>query len=434
MSSPLPARPRLQHPLLPWLALAAALAAWPLLAQTDFAVAVAAKVCIAIIFALSYNLLLGQGGMLSFGHAIYSGLGAFFTIHALKALNQGQWLWPVSLMPLVGGVAGLTLALLLGWVCTRRAGTTFAMISLGLGELVTACVLMLPAFFGGEAGVSANRVHGDAVLGVDFGSTRQMYGLIAVWTLVCTAAMYGITRTPFGRLANAVRDNPERVGFIGYDTHRLRFQLLVISGFFAGVAGGLAALNDEIVTVEAVGLHASGVVLLMAFIGGAGLFFGPIVGALVVVLLQSVVSTLTPAWPFYFGLLFLLMVVYMPGGLASVVPLTRAHRRLPRWPQRFAAPYAAVLAALGLCATALVLAVESAYRRFGHDDTQPLHLAGLSLDPATPWPWLLAAAGGMLGIWALRVALGRVEQAAAPPPDARVPPDGPAVTPGVVHD
>jgi branched-chain amino acid transport system permease protein len=403
----------LQHPALPWLAFAGVLALLPSAAQSDFSLSVATKAGIAIVFALSYNLLLGQGGMLSFGHAVYSGLGAYFTIHALRSINRGGFELPVSLLPLVGGVAGLGFAVLLGWVSTRRAGTTFAMISLGIAELVAACVLMLPAFFGGEAGVNANRVTGASWLGIDFGSSRQVYGLVALWTFVCTAAMYGITCTPFGRMANAVRDNPERVAFIGYSTHRLRYQLLVIAGFFAGIAGGLGALADEIVTIESVGAHASGVVLLMVFIGGAGVFFGPIIGALIVVLLQSVVATVTPAWPFYFGLLFLAMVVYVPGGLASLVVITRPQRRHPRWLRRLAAPYGRIALAALLLVGAAMFSVESAYRRFGSGDHQPWMLGGLTLDPAGPLPWLLAAALLAAGVVMMRSGVARAGDAAS---------------------
>ena len=112
-----------------------------------------------IIFALSYNMLLGQGGMLSFGHAVYSGLGAYVAVHALNMVGKaGGLALPLPLLPLVGGLAGLAFGVLFGYVTTKRAGTTFAMISLGIGEMVYACVLMLPGFFGGEAGVSTNRV------------------------------------------------------------------------------------------------------------------------------------------------------------------------------------------------------------------------------------------------------------------------------------
>ena len=143
-----------------------------------------------IIFALSYNMLLGQGGMLSFGHAVYSGLGAYFTVHALNLIGKGTFAFPVTLLPLVGGVAGLAFGVLFGYVTTRRAGTTFAMISLGIGEMVFACSLMFPGFFGGEGGVTTNRVIGKPFLGISFGPAMQVYYLIAVWCFLCMAAMF----------------------------------------------------------------------------------------------------------------------------------------------------------------------------------------------------------------------------------------------------
>ena len=393
--------------LLGWLGFALALALLPLALQSDFALSVASKIGIAIVFALSYNMLLGQGGMLSFGHAVYSGLGGYFTIHVLAAVNAGRVDLPVSLLPLVGGLAGMGFAVLLGWVSTRRAGTTFAMISLGIGELVTACVLMVPAFFGGEAGISANRVTGSAWLGIDFASQTQMYYLIATWALVCVAAMHYLTRTPFGRLANAVRDNPERVAFVGYSTRLVRYQLMVLAGLFAGISGGLAALNNEIVTIETVGAHASGLVLLMVFIGGMGYFTGPIIGAIVVTLLQTVVSTYTHAWLFYFGLLFLVMVLFAPGGFASLLAGGSATLRAPGALQRTLPSLLLGLVALASLLAASVLAVESAYRLWSGSAKATLAWGTLQLDPASASPWLVAAVLTALGA-ALLVACGRI--------------------------
>ena len=157
---------------------------------------------IAIIACLSYNILLGQGGMLSFGHAVYTGLGSYVAMHALNAAADGQLPIPVSLMPLVGGVTGLFFAILFGYVTTKKAGTTFAMITLGMAELVFAMSLMFSEFFGGEAGVSGNRVVGEAVMGITFGPPRQVYFLIAVYTFVCVGLMFAFTRTPLGRILN----------------------------------------------------------------------------------------------------------------------------------------------------------------------------------------------------------------------------------------
>jgi branched-chain amino acid transport system permease protein len=290
----------------------------PLLWTSGLGRTMLSQIGIAIIACLAYNVLLGQGGMLSFGHAVYSGLGSFLAIHTLNAVSAGKLAIAVSLVPLVGGLAGLFFAALLGYVTTRKAGTTFAMITLGIGELVWSMSLMVPEFFGGEGGISGNRVVGQPVWGISFGPQIQMYYLIAAYCFVCTAAMFAFTRTPLGRMLNAVRDNPERVEFIGYSTRHVRYLAFMVSGFFAGIAGGLGALNLEIVTAEVVGALRSGGYLLFVFLGGATFFFGPIVGAVLMVLAQ-VLSELTKAWVLYLGLVFLFMVMYAPGGVASLV-------------------------------------------------------------------------------------------------------------------
>ena len=145
---------------------------------------------------------------------------------------------PVSAIPLVGGLAGMGFAALLGYVTTKKAGTTFAMITLGIGELVFAMSLMIPEFFGGEGGINANRVIGKPFMGITFGPPIQVYYLIAVYTFIAVAAMFAFTRTPLGRILNAVRDNPERVEFIGYNTQKVRYLAFIIAGFFAGISGG----------------------------------------------------------------------------------------------------------------------------------------------------------------------------------------------------
>ena len=302
-----------------WGGFALVLAVAPLVWSSGFAQTMLSQMGIAIIVCLSYNMLLGQGGMLSFGHAVYSGLGSFLAIHTLNLITRGAIVLPVSLVPLVGGLSGLFFAALLGWVTTKKSGTTFAMITLGVGELVWSMSLMIPEFFGGEGGISGNRVVGKAVAGITFGPQLQLYYLIAVYCFVSTAAMYALTHTPLGRMLNAVRDNPERVEFIGYSTQRVRYYAFMISGFFAGISGGLAALNFEIVTAEVVGAGRSGAYLLFVFLGGATFFFGPIIGAVLLVVALVLLSELTKAWLLYLGLVFLVMVMYAPGGIASLL-------------------------------------------------------------------------------------------------------------------
>ena len=302
-----------------WSLFALLLAVIPLFFSSSLASTILSQMGIAIIACLSYNMLLGQGGMLSFGHAVYTGLGAFLAIHALNSITDGSLPMPVALVPLVGGVSGMGFAALLGYVTTRKAGTTFAMITMGMGELVFAMSLMIPEFFGGEGGVSGNRVTGKAFMGITYGPPIQVYYLIAIYTFFAVAAMYAFTRTPLGRMLNAVRDNPERVEFVGYNTQRIRYTAFIIAGFFAGISGGLGALNFEIVTAEVVGAARSGAYLLFTFLGGATFFFGPIIGAILMVLAFVLFSEFTKAWLLYLGLIFLFMVMYAPGGVASLI-------------------------------------------------------------------------------------------------------------------
>ncbi|MGC2519508.1 MAG: branched-chain amino acid ABC transporter permease [Burkholderiales bacterium] len=393
-----------------WGATVVFLALLPQWFTQSFALTLMSQMCTFIIFALSYNMLLGQSGMLSFGHAVYSGLGAYFAIHALNLIARGQIALPVSLLPLVGGFAGVLFGLLFGYVTTRRAGTTFAMISLGLGEMVFSCSLMFPGFFGGEAGITSNRVVGRPVLGITYGPQVQVYYLIAAWTFVCMAAMFALTRTPLGRIANAVRDNPERAEFIGYDTQTVRFLTLVLASFFAGVSGGLSAINFEIVTAENVGAVRSGGVLLATFIGGTGFFFGPIIGGVIFVFFVVALSSYTGAWLLYLGLFFVIMVMVAPGGLASILAMNlrmarfgQLRRLLPGYGAALGAGLPALLGFVGL--------VEMIYRLSGDEGTgAEMKLHGIAVDVHALTPWLACAALLLSGGFFCRLAWRRVRR------------------------
>ncbi len=304
--------------LLVWSIFAIVLLLAPMVFTSSLSHTMLSQMGIAIIVCLSYNILLGQGGMLSFGHAVYSGMGSFLAIHTLN-LVTGGWPLPVSLIPIVGGLSSMLVAIILGWVTTKKAATPFAMITMGIGELVWAMSLMFPEFFGGEGGVSGNRVAGAKTFGITYGPQVQLYYLIAIYTFICTGLMFAFTRTPLGRMLNAVRDNPERVEFVGYDTQKVRYIAFIIAAFFAGISGGLAALNFEIVTSEVVSGYRSGAYLLFTFLGGATFFFGPIIGAVLMVLAFVLLSEFTKAWLLYLGLIFLFMVMFAPGGVASLI-------------------------------------------------------------------------------------------------------------------
>jgi branched-chain amino acid transport system permease protein len=393
---------------LAWLVAAILAAILPLVFKQSFAISLFCQMGINIIFALSYNMLLGQTGLLSFGHAVYFGLGAFFSIHALNMISAGTLGIPVSLLPVIGGLTGLLFGVLFGYVSTKRSGTPFSMISLGIGELVAACSLMFTAFFGGEQGISGNRVAGAKFMGISFGPQIEVYYLIAIWAMLCAALMYALTKTPLGRMANAVRDNAERAQFVGYNPQYVRYFILILASGFAGIAGGLSAINYEIVTVENVNTATSGSVLLMTFIGGVGSFYGPIIGAILVTFLQVALSGYTKAWLLYFGLFFLIMVMYAPGGLASLIELHR-----PAWKAsltgKLTSSYA-LAAIAGLIALAgLIGLVEIIYDiKTAAGAGTEMSLLGIKFDAASTLPWVICAALLVGGLLLLRAVAPRV--------------------------
>lgn len=374
----------------------------PLLLGSSLSQSLLSQMGIAIIVCLSYNILLGQGGMLSFGHAVYSGMGAFLAMHTLNQVSGG-WPLPVSLIPLVGGVGSMALAVVLGWVTTKKAATPFAMITLGLGELVWASALMFPAFFGGEGGLSGNRVAGRAFWGLTFGPQIQLYYLIAAYTLVCTALMFAFTQTPLGRLLNAVRDNPERVAFVGYDPQKVRYLAFIIAAFFAGISGGLAALHFEMVTADVLSGPRSGAYLLFTFLGGSTFFVGPIIGAVLMVLAFVLLSAFTQAWLLYLGVAFLLMVMFAPGGVAAVLMLNLRLARLG-YLHELLGRYAALAVTAALALLGAAAQIEMLYRLQLSATLGPeLTFLGTTLDASRPASWL-GAIGLMLtglGLFAL---------------------------------
>ena len=380
-----------------WGGYAAVLALAPLVFHGSLEQSVLTQIGIAIVACLSYNMLLGQGGMLSFGHAVYTGLGSFVAVHAMLGVADGSLPVPMALVPIAGGLAGMFFAVLLGYVTTKKAGTPFAMITLGLGELVAALVLMIPEFFGGEGGISSNRTAGKPMFGITFGSQVQVYYLIAVYAFACTAIMFAFTRTPLGRMLNAVRDNPERVEFVGYNTQRVRYFSFVIAGFFAGVAGGMYALNFEIATAEVVGTGRSGAYLLFTFLGGATFFFGPIIGAVLMVVGFALFSEVTKAWQLYLGLIFLFMVMYAPGGIASLIMMNlrvAVHRQLHRlW-----GGYLMLAAAALVMLTGFAALIEMLYHlQLGSQNGSTLRFLWMTLDTHAATSWLGALAVAALG-------------------------------------
>jgi branched-chain amino acid transport system permease protein len=358
--------------------------------QSGFVVSMLSQMGMMSILALSYNMLLGQAGLFSFCHATFFGIGGYATIHFLNMAGAGSLPLPMELIPLLSGLSGLGLAIVFGYMATKQRATAFAMITLGIGELMVTAALMFHHFFGGEGGVNANRMIGNSLFGLKYASGIQVYYLILAWTLLATLAMLFLTKTPLGRMANASRDNFERVQFVGYDPRMVRFFQFALSGFFAGIGGGLYAITYEIVTFDALAAPLSANALLMAYIGGSASFGGPILGAVLITLLQSGVSLLSNSWLVYVGVLFISMVIFAPQGIMGLV---MAHGPIIRAGQfgRLTVPYIRVIVPGIIMVLGFVGLVElTSFLTIGAAQGKTLILFGNKIDIHAVLPWLLA--------------------------------------------
>jgi branched-chain amino acid transport system permease protein len=211
--------------------------------------------------------------------------------------------------------------------------------------------------------------------GFTFGDTTQVYYLTLAWVLLSLAALWGITRTPFGRLTLALRENDQRLSFLGYHPHRLKVLAFAVSATFSGIAGGLQALNAEAANYALFEIHLSALVVLNTYIGGTVLFLGPALGASLMTFFSHAMSDLTRSWLLYQGIVFVLVMMYMPNGLVGVtehvVRLVRQRRgRFAGW------PLVLTLSAAALLAAATVFGVEMLQRVFAQDYQSQRSLAG----------------------------------------------------------
>src|SRR5207244_6189771 len=263
--------------------------------------------------------------------------------------------------------------------------------------------LMFIAFFGGEGGISVDRVMNTSVVGASYASSWQVYCLVLVWAFIAAVLMKLQTQTPLGSMANATRDNFERAQFVGYDPRMVRLYQFALAGFFAGIAGGLYVLIYEIVTFDTVSAAKSANALLAVYIGGAGGFFGPILGTIVVVLLQSGVSLLSDAWLLYVGVLVIVMGMYAPGGLIGLLYLHVPIWRIGRL-RELALLYAKAFPPALLLVLGFVLLVDLAsFTTIGAAQGKTFSIAGRIIDTTAPMPWVVAIAALVLGgLWLRR--------------------------------
>jgi branched-chain amino acid transport system permease protein len=389
----LPAPPKRARRAFKWAALLVIALALPFVFPGTFAVSVLTQICIAITFALAYNMLLGGTGLLSFGHALYFGVGAYTTAHCLNAFESV----PVVLVPFVGGVAALAVGACVALFTVRSGKVIFAMISLAVGQLAFSAATIMTGFSGGDEGIRLDPSRA-AGWGIDFGSPVNVYLLIAGWAWCAALAMYVLTFTPLGRLMNATRDNPERMDFVGFNPVLIRGLALTLSAGFAGIAGSLYALGFQVVTLDTLSLQQSTAGMLHAYVGGFTTFFGPVIGALLITLATAHLSTLTDAWPLYLGVFFVTVTMSwrygLTGGASDLLRIApKAWRdKGPAYVTRCTLPV--LLGALAAC-VGFILSIEM-IQSLGANMGAPVRIAFLpqayAADPHSVVAWIVSVA------------------------------------------
>jgi branched-chain amino acid transport system permease protein len=275
--------------------------------------ALATQVLIFGLFALGFNLLYGYTGLLSFGHAAYYGLGAYGTGIALAKLKVGS-LW-------AGLAAGLALAVaggaVIGFLCLRRRGIYFAMLTLAFAQLLYFIGFHLADWTGGDDGLRGIPLLPLTLPGVAIrlDTPLAFYYFALALVALAVAGLKRILDSPFGAVLQAIRENSDRAVACGYDITRVKLLSFVFSALFTGLAGALDALRLTVVPIESLYWSTSGQVVIMTLLGGAGTFFGPFVGAATFLVLEDRLSVFTESWPLVIGAIFMAFVLFLPRGI-----------------------------------------------------------------------------------------------------------------------
>jgi branched-chain amino acid transport system permease protein len=293
--------------------------ALPFVAPSRFWITLATEIMILAVWALSLNLLAGYTGLVSFGHAAYFGLGAYGAALAMIHVAPNVF---VGLLAgtLLAGIA----ALLVGYMSVRLPGIAFSMLTLAFAQAFFTVAFKWRGLTGGDDGLRG-MPRPTVDLGIftwDAADRTHLYWLAALTLAFALILMQRIVRSPFGAVLLAIRENEERARFIGYNTRLYKFGAFVIAGLMAGFAGTLFVLLKGFVSPGVMHWSESGRVLMMAILGGTGTLFGPVAGALVYMAAQEVISGYTQHWMLYLGGLFVLLVLFAPGGLASLIGRT----------------------------------------------------------------------------------------------------------------
>jgi branched-chain amino acid transport system permease protein len=274
------------------------------------------EIIIFALYAVSYNLLLGYAGLLSFGHAMFFGLGAFVTAVAIIHLKGLTLLTAV----LIGFLSTVLAGFLIGGLLLRHKGSYFALLTLAFNSLFYAVATKWHSVTGGDDGLSITRPVVD--LGIASFSVAGFTSFYYLTLIIIGASIvfcWYFTHTAMGKTVLLMRENEERMKFLGYNTNISRLILFTFTGAIAGLAGTFYTLHFQFVSISAVSVDMTTAVLLMAFVGGTGTFWGPMLGALVYIVLQNYLSDITDRWPLFMGFIFVFMVLFMPGGLSRVI-------------------------------------------------------------------------------------------------------------------
>ncbi|MBM4442809.1 MAG: branched-chain amino acid ABC transporter permease [Candidatus Rokubacteria bacterium] len=264
------------------------------------------------LFALSLDLLMGYTGMVSFGHAAYFGLGAYGS--ALVLIHFGQ---PIPVALLAGAVLAGVTAIPVGWFSTRAKDIYFAMLTLAFAQLLYTVAYKWRDLTGGSDGIAGVPKTTLFWGGPSLASGPAFYAVVAVAVVVSLFVCRAIVASPFGRALQAIRENERRFLALGRDPRPFKLAVFVIAAVFAGLAGALFAPFRGFASPEVMFWVLSGQGLMMVITGGIGTLVGPIVGAMVFILIQEILSSYTEHWMIFTGAIFVLMVIFLPGGLVG---------------------------------------------------------------------------------------------------------------------
>src|SRR5215210_5701127 len=271
------------------------------------------KVLCFALFACAFNLLLGYGGLLSFGHAAYFGMASYVSAYTAK-------FWGVTpeISILLGTVTGAALGLVFGLLAIRRLGIYFSMITLALAQMAYFFAVQTPRFTGGEDGIQA--VPRGNLFGVlSLADDRTLYYVVAAIFFAGLLLIYRIINSPFGQVLKAIRDNEPRATSLGYRTNQYKLMVFVLSTTLAGLAGATKAIVFQLASLTDVHWSMSGEVVLMTLVGGMGTVFGPIVGALVIVTMENYLAQLGSWVLVVQGVIFVACVLLFREGIVGVI-------------------------------------------------------------------------------------------------------------------